>query len=221
MSDQPPKPPSAPDAPPRATVHRRRGFSAIWLLPIVAAVIGGYLALSNLSRRGPTITISFRSADGLTAGQTKVKHKAVDLGTVESIRLADDMSHVIVRVQMQSEAEPYLTDHARFWAVRPRLTGSNISGLETLISGGYIEMDPGASGGQSEQEFTALEDPPGVRSDEPGQTFELQAVRVGSLGSGSPVFYRDIVVGEVLGYSLPEGNGPITVKAFVRAPYDK
>jgi paraquat-inducible protein B len=172
-------------------------------LPIVAAAIGGYLAFNSLSRRGPTIVISFRTADGLTAGQTKVKHKAVDLGTVESIRLSPDMSHVIVRVQMQAEAEPYLTDKARFWVVRPRLSGSTISGLETLISGGYIELDPGAKGDSSQREFTALEDPPGVRSDEPGQTFELKAPRIGSLGSGSPVFYRDIAVGEVLGYSLP------------------
>ena len=217
MSDQLPEPPPQP----RAKVRRRRGFAAIWLLPIVAIAIGGYLAFNSLSRRGPTITISFRTADGLTAGQTKVKHKAVDLGTVESIRLAPDMSHVIVRVQMQAEAEPYLTDKARFWAVRPRLSGSSISGLETLISGGYIELDPGPKGDQSQREFTALEDPPGVRSDEPGQTFELHTARIGSLGSGSPVFYRDIVVGEVLGYSLPEGNGPITVNVFVRAPYDK
>ena len=122
---------------------------------------------------------------------------------------------------MQAEAEPYLTDKARFWVVRPRLSGSNISGLETLISGGYIELDPGVKGDVSEREFTALEDPPGVRSDEPGETFTLQASRIGSLGSGSPVFYRDIVVGEILGYALPEGNGPITVKAFVRKPYDK
>jgi paraquat-inducible protein B len=217
MSDQLPEPPPQP----RAKVRRRRGFAAIWLLPIVAIGIGGYLALNSLSRRGPTVTISFRTADGLTAGQTKVKHKAVDLGTVESIRLAPDMSHVIVRVQMQAEAQPYLTDKARFWVVRPRLSGSSISGLETLISGGYIELDPGPKGDDSQREFTALEDPPGVRSDEPGQTFQLQTARIGSLGSGSPVFYRDIVVGEVLNYALPEGNGPITVNVFVRAPYDK
>lgn len=230
MSDLPPgEPPAAPEAArpaeaaalPRATINRRRGLSAIWLLPIVAAVIGAYLAFNTLSQRGPMITITFRTADGLVAGQTKVKHKNVDLGTVESIRLSSDMTQVIVRIQMLAEASPYLTDHARFWAVRPRLTGSNISGLETLISGGYIELDPGQKDDTSQREFTALEDPPGVRSDEPGQTFTLETSRVGSLGTGSPVFYRDIVVGEVLGYSLPEGNGPITVKAFVRSPYDK
>jgi paraquat-inducible protein B len=205
---------------PLAHVRRRSAFSFVWILPIVAAIIGAYLAFTTLSQRGPEIVINFKSADGLTAGQTKVRHKAVDLGTVTSIRLAQDMSHVIVHVRMNSEANAYLTDKARFWVVRPRLSASNISGLETLISGGYIEMDPGGAGGKKQSEFTGLEDPPGVRSDEPGTTFVLKTPRIGSLGSGSPVFYRDIPVGEVLGYHLPEGNGLITVNVFVRAPYD-
>jgi paraquat-inducible protein B len=231
MSDKPaadPTPPTASSsaqspspAPPQAYVRRKSAFSFVWILPIVAAAIGAYLAITTLSQRGPEIVLTFKGADGLTAGQTKVKHKAVELGTVTGIRLAPDMSHVIVHVRMTSEAEPYLTDKARFWVVRPRLSASNISGLETLISGGYIEMDPGEKGGQDQREFTGLEDPPGVRSDEPGTTFVLNTPRLGSLGSGSPVFYRDIVVGEVLGYHLPEGNGPITVNVFVKAPYDK
>ena len=227
MSDQsppdaaPPSPPDQPADPPQARLRRRSRVPIIWLLPAVAAVIGLYLAFTTLAQRGPEIVLIFNSADGLTAGQTNVRHKAVNLGTVTSIRLAEDMSHVIVRVRMTSEANPYLTDHARFWVVRPRLSGSNISGLETLISGGYIEMDPGSPGGNSKTRFTGLETPPGVRSDEPGTTFVLQTSSLGSLGSGSPVFYRDIVVGEVLNYHLPEGNGPITVNIFVRAPYDK
>ncbi len=223
MNDAPPVAGHGRDQPgvPEANVRRRSAFSFVWILPIVAAVIGAYLAYTTLSQRGSEIVLTFKSADGLTAGQTKVKHKAVELGTVGSIRLAPDMSHVIVTVRMTSEADPYLTDRARFWVVRPRLSGSNVSGLETLISGGYIEMDPGQKGGKSKQDFTGLEDPPGVRSDEPGTTFVLKTSRIGSLGSGSPVFYRDIVVGEVLGYQLPEGNGDITVRVFVKAPYDK
>ncbi len=211
-----------PDAgPPAATVRRRSPFALVWILPIVAALIGGYLAITTLSSRGPEVVIAFNSAEGLTAGQTKVRHKAVDLGTVGSIVLTPDMTHVVVHVRMTSEAVPYLTDKARFWVVRPRFTGSNISGLETLISGGFIEMDPGAKGGKRQLEFTGLENPPGVRSDQPGTTFVLETPRIGSLGSGSPLFYRDIVVGEVLDYHLPEGNGPITANVFVRAPYDK
>ena len=224
MSDTPPPVPQPPPDPvyiPQAQVERKSQFSLIWILPVIAVLVGAYLAYTTLSQRGPEIVITFNSADGLVAGETKVRHKAVDLGTVQSIRLAPDMSHVIVRVRMNSESAPYLTDQARFWVVRPRLSASNISGLETLLSGGYIELDPGPKTGESQREFVGLEDPPGVRSDEPGRTFVLDAPRIGSLGSGSPVFYRDIVVGEVLGYKLPEGNGPITVNVFVRAPYDK
>jgi paraquat-inducible protein B len=194
----------------------------VWLLPIVAAAIGAYLAFTTLAQRGPEIVITFNTADGLKVGQTEVLHKAVQLGTVTGIRLAEDMTHVIVHVRMNSEATPYLTDQARFWVVRPRLSASNISGLETLLSGAYIEMDPGTQkGGKRQTEFKGLEDPPGVRSDEPGSTFVLTTGRIGSLGTGSPVFYRDISVGEVLGYHLPEGNGAITVNIFVKAPYDK
>ena len=206
---------------PQAEVRKRSAFSLVWILPIVAAVVGAYLAFTTLSARGPDVVLTFKSAEGLTAGQTKVRHKAVDLGTVTSIRLSDDMTHVTVHVRMNSEADPYLTDHARFWVVRPRLSGASISGLETLISGGYIEMDPGEKGGKEQREYTGLENPPGVRSDEPGTTFVLNTPRIGSIGSGSPVFYRDIVVGEVLDYHLPEGNGAITVNVFVKAPYDK
>lgn len=221
MNDASPRPP-APAGLPQASVRHRPRFSLIWLLPVVAAVIGAYLAFTTLSQRGPEVVITFKSADGLTANQTKVKHKAVDLGTVTNIRLASDMTHVIVNVRMTQEAAPYLTDQARFWVVRPRLSASNVSGLETLISGGYIEMDPGLKpGGNRQDTFTGLEDPPGVRSDEPGTTFKLQTPTIGSLGTGSPVFYRDIIVGEVLGYHLPEGNGPIDINVFVKAPYDK
>lgn len=205
---------------PEARLRRRGRFSLVWLIPIVAAVAAAYIAVTTLSRRGPMITITFRSADGLTSGQTQVKHKAVALGTVESIELAPDMSHVIVRVRMTAAASKHLTDHARFWVVRPRLTAGNISGLETLVSGSYIEMDPGSSEGKPQYAFTGLEEPPGIRSDEPGRTFVLRASRVGSIGSGAPVFYRDVAVGEVLGYDMQGGAGPVIINIFIHKPYD-
>ena len=122
---------------------------------------------------------------------------------------------------MLRSATPVLTDHARFWVVRPRLSAGSISGLETLVSGSYIEIDPGLPGGQPQRDFTGLANPPGVRSDEPGRTFNLLAERLGSLGPGSPVFYRDVAVGEVLGYETPGTNGPITVHVFIRKPFDE
>jgi paraquat-inducible protein B len=127
----------------------------------------------------------------------------------------------VVGVRMKAEATPYLTDHARFWVVRPRLTTGNISGLETLVSGAYIAVDPGSSRGAEAREFTGLETPPGVRSNEPGRTFTLVADRLGSLSTGAPVFYRDLNVGEILSYDVGDGSGPVRIQVFVRAPFDR
>ena len=200
---------------------RRSRISWVWLIPLVAALIAGFLGYRTLRDEGPRITISFLSGDGLVAGQTRVRHKAVDLGLVESIRLGDDMASVRVIVRMRREAEPYLTDSARFWVVRARLSSGSLSGIETLVSGSYIEMDPGTRAGKEQYEFTGLEKPPGVRTGEPGRTFQLRAERVGSLSAGAPVFYRDITVGEVLGYDIGNGTGPVTLTVFVRAPFDE
>ena len=199
---------------------RRSRLSWVWLIPLVAAGIAAYLGWRTLSEEGPQISITFNSADGLVAGQTQVRHKAVMLGQVESIRLSDDMSHVVVTVRMHREAEPYLTDKARFWVVRPRLSAGSLTGLETLVSGSFIEMDPGDREGAKDYAFTGLETPPGVRSGEPGRTFKLSAERIGSLSPGAPVFYRDIQAGEVLDYDIGNGLGPVTITVFVRAPYD-
>ncbi|GAC1337137.1 MAG: MlaD family protein [Acetobacteraceae bacterium] len=199
---------------------RRSRISWVWLIPLVAAVIAAFLFYRRASDEGPLITLSFAAGDGLVAGQTRVRHKAVELGLVESIRLADDMSHVVVTVRMRKEADPYLTDKARFWVVRARLSSGSLSGIETLVSGSYIEMDPGERDGQRQDTFIGLEQPPGVRSGEPGRTYQVRAERIGSLGPGAPVFYRDIKVGEVLGYDIGDGLGPVTLSIFVRAPFD-
>jgi len=217
--ERPPERPGARTPEPEAKVRRSR-VSLIWLIPLVAAVIAAWLGYRTVSQQGSLVTLSFRSADGLTAGQTRVRHKAVELGQVETIRLSDDMSYVIVTVRMRREADPYLTDMARFWVVRPRLSSGSLAGIETLVSGSYIEMDPGGRDGARRVEFTGLEQPPGVRTGEPGRTFAVKAQRIGSLGPGAPVFYRDITVGEVLGYDIGDGTGPVTVQLFIRAPYD-
>jgi paraquat-inducible protein B len=204
-----------------ALLKRRRRVSLIWLVPVTAGLISLYLAITYLADRGPLITIGFKTANGITAGQTEVKHKAVSLGTVENVHLSQDFKSVIVHVRMKAEGSRIMTDHARFWVVRPRLSTGNISGLETLFSGAYIEVDPGDPGGDRQTQFTGLEDPPGVRSDEPGSTYVLKAARLGSIGPGAPVFYRDVSVGEVLSYDLGNGLGPVAIRVFVSAPYDK
>ena len=244
MSDQPPVPPAPPASTPPpnpadpSRVRTRRGgvaysapqpaatvrhsrISIVWIIPLVAICIAAYLGYRTVSEEGPLVTLTFRSADGLTAGQTQVRHKAVQLGVVETIRLSDDMSSVNVTLRMRKEALPYLTDTARFWVVRPRISSGSLAGIETLVSGGYIEMDPGARDGPAKLQYTGLEQPPGVRYGEPGRTFVLKAERVGSLTAGAPVFWRDVTVGEVLGYDIGNGKGPVTINIFVRAPYDE
>lgn len=219
MSDAPGGGPTSSD-PPQAPLRRPR-FSIVWLIPIIAAAIAGYLGYRTLQERGPLLTLTFNDGNGLTAGQTQVQYKSVALGTVENIDLSWDNRNVIVRVRMNNVGARFLTDHARFWVVRPSFSLNNPSGLQTLVSGDYIAVDPGLPGGQYRTNFVGLEAPPGVRSDEPGHTYVLQAENVGSLSTGSPVFYRDVVVGEVLGYDIGNGLGPVTVNIFVRAPYDR
>jgi paraquat-inducible protein B len=205
--------------PPPADLRRPR-FSLVWLIPIIAAVIAVYLGYRTLIEQGPLLTLTFDTAEGLAAGQTQIKYKAVALGNVESIDLSHDNSHVVVGVRMNRVGTRFLNSHAQFWVVRPRFNVNDLSGLDTLVSGAYISVDPGAPGGVYRTKFTGLEQPPAVRSDEPGRTYTLTAGSLGSLNSGSPVFFRDVQVGEVLGYDIGNGLGPVKLTVFVRAPFD-
>jgi paraquat-inducible protein B len=206
---------------PEAELHAPARFQLIWLIPIVALLIAGYLGWQTYAQSGPEIVITFSTGDGISPGQTQVRHKAVPLGTVHGMSLSPGLNTVEVHIDMRSEAERMLTKNARFWVVRPRLTAGNISGLDTVLSGSYIEMDPGTPGGGYQTQFTGLEEPPAVRSGEPGSEFVLTADRIGSISPGAPIFYRDITAGEVLDYDLgPNGNG-VTIHVFVRAPYDR
>lgn len=207
------------DQTPDAKLRRPR-FQLVWLIPIMAAIIAGYLGYRTLMERGPLLTLTFDNAAGLQVGQTQLKYKAVALGTVESIDLVKNNSHVVVKVRMNNIGARFLTSNARFWVVRPRMTLSDIASFETIVSGAYITVDPGKPGGHFQDDFVGLEQPPGVRSDEPGRTYTLTAYRLGAISSGSPIFYRDIVVGEVLGYDIGNGLGPIKISVFIRAPFD-
>ena len=204
---------------PTGRVHSPR-FSVVWIIPILAALIAGYLGYRTITERGPLLTLTFDTADGLTAGQTELEYKSLPLGTVESLAFGKNHQNVIVKIRMTSDGQPFMRSNARFWVVRPSFSAAGISGLSTLVSGSYITLDPGAPGGHYQDRFTGLEEPPGVRSDEPGSTFILKADNIGSLDSGSPVYYRAVEVGEVLGYSIGNGIGPVTINIFVHAPYD-
>ena len=204
----------------RAAVRASRRFSAIWIIPVVAIAIGAWLAWNTLSKQGPTITISFESAEGLQAGQSQLKFKDITLGTVQAISLSPDHTHVRVTVGTTAEAGPLLTDTTLFWVVKPRLFAGSLSGLGTLLSGSYIGMLPGQTAGKPKREFVGREDPPVLEAAVPGRIFLLKSRKIGSLSLGSPVFFRDLNVGEVLGWEIGDMAQEVTIHAFVRAPYD-
>lgn len=199
---------------------RRQGFAWIWLVPLIAALVAGYLGYERYSRLGPLVVVTFSSADGLTAGQTPVRYKSLQVGTVERVRLNEDLTRVRAEMRMTREVEDRVGEGARFWVVRPRLSAGSVTGLDTLVSGSYVEFDPAPPGGEALREFTGLEDAPGVRAGEPGRVFTLRANKLGSLDRGSPVFFRDVAVGEVLSFEPPGLDGEIKLRAFVRSPYD-
>lgn len=212
--------PESPTPLPVARVERRRRISAIWIIPAVTVLIAVWLAWNTLSKRGPLITITFDSAEGLTAGQSQIRYKEIPLGTVESITLAPDYSHVIVTARMTREATRLLTNKARFWVVKPRISAGSISGLGTILSGSYVAVLPSTEPGEAMRHFTGLENPPVLQTNVPGRTFLLKADRIGSLNPGSPVFYRGLEVGTVLGWDLGHMAEDVTVHVFVRAPFD-
>ncbi|MFO1082187.1 MAG: MlaD family protein [Reyranellaceae bacterium] len=194
----------------------------VWLVPLLTAVIAGWLAWDTFSKRGPTITISFDTAAGLTAGQSQLKYKDVVMGTVTSIAVAPDLASVIVTVETTHEAKPLLTDKTIFWVVRPQLFAGNITGLDTLLSGSYIGMRPISTGdAQSRRHFVGEQDPPILRAWTKGTVYKLQSKRLGSISLGSPIFFRDLEVGTVLGWDLGDLANSVTVHAFVRAPFDQ
>jgi paraquat-inducible protein B len=214
MSDLIQPPPLA-----RASTRRSRRVSTIWIVPLVAIAIGVWLAWDTLSKEGPTITISFDSGEGLQAGQSQLKFKDIVFGTVKSLTLTPNHARVLVRVATTRQAEPLLTDKTIFWVVRPRISLGSVSGLSTLLSGSYIGMLP-QTGGTRQNHFVGNEEPPVLQANVPGRIFLLKADRLGSISQGSPIYYRDLVAGEVLGWDFADMAESVSIRAFVRAPFD-
>jgi paraquat-inducible protein B len=218
MSDQHSSDTDFPEVPAAAVKTRRSRFSLVWLVPVVAALIGGWLVVKALTEKGPQITITFKSAEGLEAGKTKIKFKDVEIGVIGEVHLGGDLSHVIAKAQLVKEAERLLSENTRFWVVRARVSASAIYGLGTVFSGAYIDLDPGTPG-KSARSFTGLEEPPIVTTGLPGRHFVLESERRGSLEIGAPIYYRQIRAGEVVAYQLSEDGTKIISKIFVNAPY--
>jgi paraquat-inducible protein B len=207
---------------PQATVvpKKRARLSVIWIVPIVAAVVAIGVAVQRIRSQGPTITIVFKAAEGVKAGKTFIKYKEVNIGQVTAVQPASDYSKVEVTAKIAKSAEGLIVEDAKFWVVEPRVTLSGISGLGTLLSGNYIGFEVGKSA-ERQRTFTGLEVAPIISLDQPGRQFVLQAETLGSLGIGSPVYYRRLQAGQVIAYKLADDGKALEIKVFVSAPYDQ
>ena len=218
MPERDPPQPAVPES--RAVPKKRTRFSLVWVIPIVAAIVGAWVAVTRVLGQGPRITIVFRSAEGLEAGKTKIHYNGVDVGTITAIRLSKDHRRVITTAQMEPNTDEFLVDDTKFWIVAPRISGANVTGLGTLISGAYIGMEIGHST-EEKGTFVALETPPVVTGETPGSFFILKTPDLGSIDTGTPIYFRRLQVGKVVSYRLDKDGKSLTVKVFVQAPDDQ
>ncbi|MSQ68951.1 MAG: MCE family protein [Gammaproteobacteria bacterium] len=200
-------------------IEARSGLSVVWLIPLLTALLGGWLIVRALVNEGPLVALTFRTADGIEVGKTRIKYKSLDIGLVESVRFSADFSRVEVAARLSKEAGHFLRRDTRFWVVRPTLSARGISGLGTLLSGAYIEIEPGL--GVPQTLFVGLESPPVVHAAEAGTQITLLARKLGSLDRGSLVHYQGLVAGEVLGYEMADDYHSVLIHAFVKPPFDQ
>lgn len=204
--------------PPEPMIKPKISISMVWLIPIITAMIGGWLVVKTISEKGPEIEITFKTAEGIEAGKTKVKHKDIEIGVVEGVEFSNDFSHVTLKISMDKGTESFLGRGTQFWVVKPRLSMRGASGLSTLLSGSHIEIEPGQ--GELQTHFEGLDTPPVIRADVSGTKVMLLTRRLRSIDTGSPIYYQGILAGEVLGWELGNDRKSIFIHAFIKAPYN-
>ncbi|MDZ5431850.1 MlaD family protein [Pseudomonas fluorescens] len=209
-----------PQAPGQAPIKTRRfSVSLVWIVPIIAVLVGISLVIHSIMQEGPTITVNFKTGSGLTANKTEVKYRSVVIGQVTDVELSDDQKSVNATIKLAKQAESFTREDSQYWVVRPRIGAGGVSGIDTLLSGDYIGADIGQANTRAKN-FKGLENPPPITYGEPGKRFTLHTQDLGSLDIGSPVYYRKIPVGQVVAYALdPDGKG-VNIELFIHSPND-
>ena len=213
--------PELPNLPSVITKAQRRWApQIIWIIPIVAILVGLGLMYKAVVDHGPTITVAFKSGDGLIAGKTNVKYKEVDIGLVKTVVLSEDHQQVLATIELNKDASDFSNKDTRYWIVRPRITASGVTGLSTLLDGPFIAADIGKSTEKIDS-FVALEVPPILTGGTPGREFILRAPTLGSHNIGTPVYFRRLNVGQVVAYDLDKDGKYVSIRVFIEAPYDQ
>lgn len=203
----------------QAQVSNIKQISIIWLVPIMALVIGLWMLYEHLSQTGPEITLKMSDASGLEVGKTEIRYLSVKVGVVSEVKLSGDYDHIVVKAQMDKDAQRMLREDTLFWVVKPRIGTGGISGLDTILSGSYIEVQAGRA--QAEQfEFTVLDVPPVAPADAKGLRVVLSHNRAGRLPVGAPVIYHGFVVGRVEKVSFDVKQDKALYQLFIYQPYD-
>ncbi|MGL4939557.1 MlaD family protein [Shewanella sp.] len=197
-------------------VVKKKLFSPIWLLPIVALALGTWLGVKSIKESGVEIQIHFPSASGIEVGKTLVKYQGLTVGKVKDIGIDDDLTGVNVKVMMDYRAKPFLNHETLFWLVTPKATITGVEGLDALFSGNYIAIQPGK--GNPKTLFEAERQPPPMQVGTEGVMVELTSDKLGSLDVGSPIFFRQIPVGSIASYRL-DGNAKVIISAFIQDQY--
>jgi paraquat-inducible protein B len=198
-------------------VSRAPRLPLIWVVPLLAVVVGAWMLLRDLRHRGPEITIEFSDATGLEAGTTVLQYKGVSSGLVDSVALKPDLSGTLVKVRVDKGAGDLARTGALFWIVRPEIGLGGVSGLDTLLSGVHLTVRPGS--GPPATQFKGLEKAPPPEIPNRGKTFVLQSDRLGSLTTGAPIFYREFKVGEVETSRLADDSTSVLVRIHLEEPY--
>jgi paraquat-inducible protein B len=216
MNDTSDQPGAKPAATPEFRAAQR--WNIVWVVPLLALLIGGWLVYRNYASKGPVAVLRFETADGVAAGTTELRCRSVRVGLVKRVELAEDLKSVKVAVQMEPSGYALLREGSRFWVVKPRISGTDITGLGTLLTGAYIEMEPGA-GEPGRTEFEGLEAPPPTGHNVPGRRLLLESDKAGSLTVGSSVFYRGVDVGRIETRRLDPGGEKVVYEAFIDDKY--
>jgi paraquat-inducible protein B len=200
--------------PTKATPHEKRGISFFWIVPVLAVALTAYLFYQTMQGQGTTITITFATAKELVPDKTELHFHGVKVGVVKSVELSPDFKSVIVKAQLDRDANDLARKGTEFWIVHPQIGINGISGLDTLISGNYIQVQQG--NGDPETEFTGLESPSKQDPNSPDLFIQLQAATMPSVGMDSPIVYKKVVVGNVedLNYDVAQHKAIISIRIY-------
>jgi paraquat-inducible protein B len=202
---------------PRAKIKEQTRISMIWIVPLIAAIAAIWLVFENVREAGPVITIQFNNGDGLQANQTVLKYRGVRIGEVRSVQLAKDAAHVEVEARLTASAKNLARDGSVFWIVRPEVGAGGLSGLETIVSGPYIQVQPGR--GKEQKNFIGVAEPPIMEQSKSGLEIILTAPQINTLSVGSPVYYRGIEVGTVEYFVLSTNSTEVKIHARIEPAF--